>query len=342
MAVYFSIILPVYNVAPYLKRCIHSVLDQSFQDYEMILVDDGSTDESPEICDAYAEAYEQIRVIHKRNGGLSSARNTGLEEAQGTYVWWVDSDDWIDPEALNILHRVSCDKLPDVVKFNYYRVEGGQKKVSSNASPGLYEDANRDLLMNKAFYTAGKYGLSVWSHIYRRSFLKVHSMPFISERIVGSEDYLFNLSLYPYAEKMIVIPDALYFYEMRQGSLTQQYKQNMPHKYGQLYGQLKQVYQKLNLLEKYENRICFFYVWHLLRGTCIPNEYYVSETHSLADGRGNIRIFLKAPEVRQAIRIMDRKPLSFRDKLFCVAMYWRMEPLFYWLYVVKPSRRKGE
>ena len=91
---YFSLILPIYNVAHYLRRCIDSVLNEKFGDYEIILVDDGSTDESLNICNQYAGQYKKIKVVHKINGGLSSARNAGLSEATGKYIFWIVSDDW--------------------------------------------------------------------------------------------------------------------------------------------------------------------------------------------------------------------------------------------------------
>ncbi len=112
----FSIIVPVYNVAGYLKQCLDSILDQSFFDYEIILVDDGSTDHSGRICDDYAALYENIRVIHKQNGGLSDARNAGIAESVGEYVVFVDSDDYIEKDALRNFHTLlDRSKGPEVL-----------------------------------------------------------------------------------------------------------------------------------------------------------------------------------------------------------------------------------
>ncbi|MDY5641403.1 MAG: glycosyltransferase family 2 protein, partial [Candidatus Faecousia sp.] len=93
-----SVVIPVYKVEPYLRRCVDSVLAQTLSDLEIILVDDGSPDHCPEICDEYALTHQNIQVIHKTNGGLASARNAGMRIAQGEYILFVDSDDWIDPE----------------------------------------------------------------------------------------------------------------------------------------------------------------------------------------------------------------------------------------------------
>lgn len=93
-----SVIVPVYNVEPYLRQCVDSILGQTFRDFELILVDDGSPDGCPAICDEYAKMDSRVKVIHKENGGLSSARNAGLDVAKGKYIAFVDSDDWIHPE----------------------------------------------------------------------------------------------------------------------------------------------------------------------------------------------------------------------------------------------------
>ena len=122
-----SIIVPIYNTEKYLEDCLQSILNQTFSDYELILVNDGSTDSSPEICEQYAERDGRIRVIHKENGGVSSARNCGIEIAQGNYIWFVDSDDTIAYDALQVLNEYIREK-PDLIVFNSPRQE--QYKVN--------------------------------------------------------------------------------------------------------------------------------------------------------------------------------------------------------------------
>lgn len=100
--VLLTVVIPVYNVEKYLKRCVESVLVQEWHNYDILLVDDGSTDSSPQICDDYAKVYDFISVIHKKNGGLSAARNTGISNAEGEYVYFLDSDDWIEPNTFKI------------------------------------------------------------------------------------------------------------------------------------------------------------------------------------------------------------------------------------------------
>lgn len=336
---YFSIILPIYNVAAYLEDCIQSVLNQNFFDYELILVDDGSTDESGKICDAYAEKYASIRVIHKENGGLSSARNAGTADAKGMYLWWVDSDDRIEPGALEILHGVTSREEPDIVKFNFNRAGKACKSIVCDVKPGTYGPL---ALLDKCFFSPGKFSLSAWGHLYKSSFLAENRLSFVSEREIGSEDYLFNLTAFAAADKICVIPEHLYSYRLREGSLTQRYREQLPQKYTKLFACVCQEYEHMGLLKEYEAHISRFYIWHLLHGTCFANEYRVTDSHSQKEGRKNVRRFLRLPEARRACRLCSKHGFSRNERIQVFAMRLGFEPLFYRLFVEKPQIKKDQ
>ena len=341
MAPYFSLVLPIYNVAPYLKRCIDSILVQNFKDYEIILVDDGSTDASPQICDVYAGSYPNIRVIHKANGGLSSARNAGFEIAEGEYIWWIDSDDWIEQGALERLHMVSCENKPDIVKFHYFRVEKESQEIFCNIEPGAYVGTEEvDKLLHSACYTSGKYLLSACFHMYRRLFLKRTNVTFISEKMVGSEDYLFNLCVLPMAQSVYVLPMPLYSYYLRAGSLTQTYKKDLLERYERLYEASSEAYKRAGLFDQYRKAISFFYVWHLIRGICMTQEYQAQQEHSLKDGRKNVKKMLRSSSLQEAIAHCDTRKLSLKQKMMIFAMKAKLEPFFYYLFVIKPKVAK--
>lgn len=341
MAPFFSIILPVYNVAAYLERCLGSILSQNFDDYEIILVDDGSTDASPEICDRYAKEKCSVRVIHQENGGLSCARNAGLAQAQGQYVWFVDSDDWIEPDALSLLHE-ACHEQPDMVKFSHFRVAGEKWAIPGLIEVGRYR--GREALTpicRQAFCRAGKYLLSVWSHVYRRSFLEAHQLRFVSERLICSEDYMFNLQALLHVEELVVLEQPLYCYELRPGSLTQTYKPDQARRYTELYRLLREYHRQQGALEKVSGLIDRFYVWHLMAGTCFAHAYrHGGNACTMQEARGHVRAMLTLPEMQQAIRGCDREGLSFKRIVQMLAMRWKLEGLFYYLYVVKPAKRK--
>ena len=332
---FFSLILPCYNVEKYVERCVQSILAQDFADCEIVLVDDGSKDSTPEICDRLAAQDRRIHVIHQENGGLSSARNVGLSVAAGEYVWFVDSDDWIEPGALTILHRACLETAPEIVKFGYFRAAGEKKCAPALVSPGLYDGVRLAELRRDACVKPSWYGLSAWSHVYRRSVLERHRLIFVSERVVCSEDYLFNLTALEKVQRLQVLDMQLYTYELRPGSLTQSYKPDLPRRYAELHRKLR------------ESGVCGaladrFYVWHLVASTCIPHEYRnINETHTMAMARTNVRQLLQDKALRSAVLKSDKRGISFRKIIQMVALYQGYEPLFYYLHVVKPARRHG-
>lgn len=149
-----SVVIPIYNVAQYLSQCVDSVLSQSYQDLEIILVDDGSTDECPKICDDYQQKDVRIRVVHKENGGLSDARNAGMKKATGEWTLFVDSDDWIDQEAIAKLYQFAIENRCDIVQGNVYYVyadhllyrQASRKEQKNNVLS--CQEAMRELLIN--------------------------------------------------------------------------------------------------------------------------------------------------------------------------------------------------
>ena len=341
MQPYFSLILPVYNVAQYLDECVQSILRQDFKDYEVILVDDGSTDESSAMCDEYQAAHADIRVLHKANGGLSSARNAGLELARGKYIWWIDSDDYIEDGALSCLHEACEKNRPDIVKMNYSCVSDMKVRRISNLAPGLYNQAEvRSAVLEKAMCTAGRFTLSAWSHVYRRAFLIEHKLLFVSERIVGSEDYLFNLCALLRAESVAALEQSLYVYRRREQSLSNCYRRNLPEQYHVLYQQLRAYYQDAGLLGEYEKHLCYFYVWHLLRGTCLLNEYVADTQSDMKKRRERVQAFLRNPDAKEAAKRCRDMPGGIRKRVMMWAMSCAHEPTIYWICCIWPKVKR--
>ena len=148
----FSIVIPVYNVEKYLMKCIESVEKQSFQDYEVVLVDDGSTDKSGMMCDQFASSDSKIRVIHKQNGGLLSARRVGFQNALGEYVISCDSDDFLEKDALDAINNIIEECKPDLIAFNAYIINGSQKTLF--CKPLFYDGIiDKDDFLEKMFST---------------------------------------------------------------------------------------------------------------------------------------------------------------------------------------------
>jgi len=213
----FSIIVPVYNVEPYLRQCLESVINQDYSDYEIICINDGSTDNSPAILQKYGKACNQIKIINQENHGLSTARNIGIREASGDYILFLDSDDCLEPNALQILAAKQNNE--DMICFNGRRCfEDGTTEKPDN---GIEENS----LTGWEYYN--KYGLVTRKfhfvctvlRIYKRSFLLENNL-FFKVGILH-EDNLFTPIACYYALKVKVIPDCLYVYRIREGSITQ-------------------------------------------------------------------------------------------------------------------------
>ncbi len=215
-----SIIVPVYNVSVFLTRCLNSIVDQSYTDIEIILVDDGSTDGSSAICDEWAEKDSRIKVIHKQNGGLSSARNAGLEVASGEYVVFVDGDDFVDAAYIEKLLDAARGSNADIAMCNYRFVdESGKEIANDNYTHYSRQDAFDSyealrLFEDKSYRT---FFDVVWNKIFKRKLFDDVRFP---EGINVVEDIAVMPILYHKAEKVCVVDDALYNYVYRAESLS--------------------------------------------------------------------------------------------------------------------------
>lgn len=185
-----SIIVPVYNAEKHLRRCIDSILAQTFQDFELILVDDGSTDGSPKICDDYAKRDSRIKVFHKENGGVSAARNIGLEKANGHWIMFVDSDDTIPKDALERLYREGHAKDVDLVMAGYKKIDQEGTLSFSNEKHLRVLSTKSDLLLQMFCPTEYPYWGYVWSKLFRREIVSHNQIKF-DEQIFFNEDRLF-------------------------------------------------------------------------------------------------------------------------------------------------------
>lgn len=215
-----SIIVPVYNAEHTISRCIESILNQKYTDFELLLVNDGSTDRSGAICDAYAARDSRVRVIHKENSGVSDTRNTALNQAKGTYLQFLDSDDWITPDATSSLVRTAESGSCDLVVSDFYRVVG--ERVSQKG------DIDDDGLMTREEYAAHMmenpadfyYGV-LWNKLYRRAIVEAHHLR-MNPEISWCEDFMFNLEYIRYAETFRAIQIPIYYYVKTKGSLASQ------------------------------------------------------------------------------------------------------------------------
>lgn len=220
-----SIITPVYKVVNCLPKCIESVISQTFTEWEMILVDDGSPDRSGEICDEYALRDSRIKVLHKKNGGPSSARNLGIEHAQGKYIWFIDSDDWIEQGALSSIFNVMDNSNADVCFFclnprsnSEVQIPFDFKSIVGNNVDGIHYVGRQECA--KAFVEIEmSAGMGwTWNKWFKKSIIDENHIRF-DTRFAIQEDHLFTLSYLLHVNHVIITDYAPYNYVMQSGTL---------------------------------------------------------------------------------------------------------------------------
>ncbi len=251
-----SVIVPVYNAATGLARCIESVRRQTYENLEVLLVNDGSADSSGEICRMYARVDRRIRVIDKCNEGVSAARNDAIRASSGQYLQFVDSDDYLAPDAVyRLVERAERDDC-DLVIAPYWRVREGEEAV-------MYSFLRSGDVMSKTEFArelmdepASFYYGVLWNKIYRASIIREHGIR-CNTALSWSEDFLFNLEYIRYAERFAALDEPVYYYVNNENSIThtQMDLVNVVKTKAKLFVYYKKLYESLGLYEKYKTQI---------------------------------------------------------------------------------------
>lgn len=239
-----SVIVPVYKVEDYLDDCIKSIIGQSFKDFELILVDDGSPDRCPAMCDAWAEKDTRIKVIHKKNGGVSSARNVGIDAAQGAWIWFVDGDDTVSTSALETLMQ-HLNSEYDLIIF-----EGS-----------LDEIYKKDDSFFGEYYFKYRFGFGPCNKIYKAEIIQNNSLKFDTQESIG-EDLLFNIHYYMFADIYRFLDYKCYFYRQHAASAMNRKDPERLQKQLRVFSKIYDLYQdKLD-----ETILAQLFIMHLISG----------------------------------------------------------------------------
>ncbi|RNC88683.1 MAG: glycosyltransferase family 2 protein [Allomuricauda sp.] len=223
-SVEISVLVPIYGIEKYLADCIESLLDQSFTNFELILVDDGSPDNCPKICDDYAARDARVKVVHKENGGLLSARKAGLQNANGKYVAFVDGDDWVDKYYLDVLYKLAEANTSDLVVTGHFREFNGKIETIKPKTAGSYNESQiQSEILPKAIYTGDfcEHGIStyVWNKLFRKELLNkiLYDVP---NDIIMGEDAAITYAYLSIAKKLTISRIPLYYYRQRHDSIV--------------------------------------------------------------------------------------------------------------------------
>ncbi|MEK3991744.1 glycosyltransferase family 2 protein [Robertmurraya sp. FSL R5-0851] len=269
-----SIIVPIYNVDKYLNRCLDSILNQSLKEIEIIAVNDGSTDRSYEILLDYQKSDPRLKVINKKNGGVSSARNTGLEQVTGEYIGFVDPDDWIDKHMYEELYKTAQVEEADVVMCSYIREFGSHSKKKQFHMPEQVKFTGEEVHKKILRRLIGPLGDevrnpelldawgTVWSKLYKTNLILDNKIVFTDLHEIGTnEDSLFNIEVMYFTQNFVFINKYLYHYWRENStSLTSNYKPNLLSQWECLFKKLSTFIEEKELGNDYSqalsNRIC--------------------------------------------------------------------------------------
>ena len=269
MNYFVTIVVPVYNVYDYLRVCVDSILNQTYKKYEIILVDDGSPDQSGVLCDEYASNHENIFVVHQKNGGLGAARNTGIKHANGDFITFVDGDDYIAPDHIsNLIGRIIKDKS-DACYGGYQQQIGDVFIQQVNPLSGQIYGKNKILhdfiprMCGKLdYHIVDEVQMSVCMALFSMDIIKNNQIKCHSERELISEDFIFNLDFLEHANKVSISDSCGYYYRNNATSLTKVYQPNRLEK--QIYF-TKYVIERIKSLNIYDECIqriySTFFAW---------------------------------------------------------------------------------
>lgn len=220
-----SVIVPVYRAEQYIKRCVKSILNQTESNIELWLIDDGSPDKCGEICDSFAKQDSRVHVIHKKNAGVSAARNDGIQHASGKYIAFADADDYLEPNMLSCLLAVAERVLAEITICGYYiEQDGNLKKARLCCAAGKYEKTDEKQLLSK-FFEKDYTGLaSMCNKLYLKAFLNLNGIR-VDENLQRAEDFWFNFKAFEHSVCVYVLSTPLYHYVQNEGSVMHRYRE---------------------------------------------------------------------------------------------------------------------
>lgn len=329
-----SIIVPVYKTAEYLPKCVDSILAQSFRDFELLLMDDGSPDESGEICDRYVQLDSRVQVIHKENAGVSSARNLGLDRAKGDFVVFVDSDDYIGENYLKDMMEYAyglgetADSSIVICDYQPFSEAGVESRIypepfAAKMEPGgMTVQQFRDLVFGFIIFPP-------YCKLYSRTVIEENGLRFDTE-LKSAEDFDFNLRYLEAVDRVCYIPSVQYFYRVG-------YKKYRPSNHGVLgRSEIKSVHimangitglaKELDLYQELQDEIC---IWAAKKQyfNRLPMLFADSKDVGVAERRRLYKQLTADPVYRQAykkgISLMDRSTTKqIGSKMDCFAAWW--------------------
>lgn len=268
-----SVVVPIYNVEQYLPQCVDSIISQTLKEIEIILVDDGSPDSSGKIAEKYAKQDSRIKVLHKKNGGLSDARNFGMEAAIGEYISFIDSDDWIESNMLEDMYKASIKNNADVVVAGEI-IEYINESYFIKETFEKFHIATNSNKIKKAVFHMCERGVFnvVWNKIYKREFIVRNNYKFIKDAM-PAEDIIFNCTVFSNIQSLVLMNTAYYHYAKRNvETYVTRYSPNAYNVFLSRYNKFKELFSSLSLNEE-EHELWLNKVYISGLNDCVINMY---------------------------------------------------------------------
>ena len=321
----FTYIVAIYNTAKYLHRCLDSLVGQTYTNIEILLVNDGSTDESPAICQEYADKYTNIVKLDKVNGGLADARNFGMRYASGDYIIFVDSDDWCEFEQCEKLNRCLDNTQTDICTYGYFNDFAVEKIAKKYSLDEILDDVksvsfSREEIAEAVsiIEIAGIFN-TVWNKAYRTDFLKVNFLKFEKDGMPG-EDLLFNVEAFMKAGKVCLLNELLYHYMFQDEiTLSRKYRADLYKKNMQFCEARKKMY-RFFILDDPKSRLAYARAYVQYGFCCIPNAFRSNAPRDFKTRKIIFEQLIKNTEFQELLKKVKNdcnqyKLLSFALKL---------------------------
>lgn len=336
-----SIIIPAYNAERYISNCIESLLDQTYDDIEIIIVNDGSEDNTKHIIDKYAAVDKRIIAVHLENGGVSTARNKGLEISSGSYVTFVDSDDWVEPDMLSFAVNKIKETKADIVIWSYFK-NYIDKQLALSLLPGGSQvfTNNIDILFLRSIYqmygedrvresvSAG----AVWCKLYKKEILKENNLKF-NKGLIRAQDTIFSLNAFLHASKIVYCDVNLYHYRITNTSTCSgtRFINNTEEPFNLLLDEFSNFITTNNNTEPYQAalyaRTIQVLMWHLKH-----NYFHSKNKKGFIQKRKEILALIEKEPYKTALSNVENKLLPKKEKLLTMLFRYRLIFTFYAIY----------
>lgn len=337
---FISVIVPIFNAEKTIRECVDSLLIKNRKDIEIILVNDGSTDDSLKICQKLSARDSRIKVLTGNNEGVSSARNKGIKEAKGEYLAFVDADDRIAQTMFEHIEATAKDH-PDIIVFDYYEWKGDKEEAKHRFKDLKNKELSKEELIQRMIWQLGG---TCWQAVYRRDMIEKHKISFVLGRTI-CEDYQFFLECLRAADQAKICPECLYYYHISENSTTGKYMKNLEkdkREFSQWLLEYAEGWKENKEIKEAAQAYCAMSLLYTIYNICKKGSPYRTYWQRMNYSRRQASQSLYKNAIRQAVRFRKKMPVMYYLQILSIRyhMIW-MDVVYYSLIKkILTSKRK--